>query len=555
MVQKFPIDNFVEDLFEVTSCYFPITFAPPPDDPIGITREDLVFGLQACLGATAQFAPLCLDLILDKVLSSFEDAKQQCFALLSAVAPAYGVAGLEPCAQQIYIAVRTHLFQMTKEPVKQDALKALTAVLRVLTRPNVTPGATAILEPLCVDSVAHITDFDVTMIDLHTRLLTAAVAASGGACTVILCSYLQPVVQRVAGLDAIHRHAVLRSILHILWALPAAFEAEHTAAVTSVRDALLGMLVTFAFAPMEAEETRVLALETLQALAATRTMLPPQHVMVCRHTVELLEDTETSVRLRTAAIRLLDTVGGVMPAVVINQVVTVLGMRLLTPQEQSSVQLVYVLGAITTASEVACAVVPHFLALLDTDHCQADPQLLAGVSRALLAVAQNATDGLSDMLVWPLIDRLGTHAPAVNPAQYQEALDFCVTAIVTHIQRLQPELQRVHVTRSMELLLSEAFTIQRAHTIPLVLAVLSSVQTSALPALAGSDLPLLLDYLWGVAMTRPEPECQPFVRCFAALLNKIGSTGDDYAETATRALCKYFASFFHMVKSSLKSPT
>lgn len=30
-----------QDLFEVTFCYFPITFKPPPDDPYGITADDL----------------------------------------------------------------------------------------------------------------------------------------------------------------------------------------------------------------------------------------------------------------------------------------------------------------------------------------------------------------------------------------------------------------------------------------------------------------------------------------------------------------------------------
>lgn len=30
-----------QDLCEVTSCYYPITFTPPPDDQHGITRDDL----------------------------------------------------------------------------------------------------------------------------------------------------------------------------------------------------------------------------------------------------------------------------------------------------------------------------------------------------------------------------------------------------------------------------------------------------------------------------------------------------------------------------------
>lgn len=35
-----------QDLFDITFCYFPITFTPPPDDPYGITSDDLVLALR-----------------------------------------------------------------------------------------------------------------------------------------------------------------------------------------------------------------------------------------------------------------------------------------------------------------------------------------------------------------------------------------------------------------------------------------------------------------------------------------------------------------------------
>jgi len=31
----------MQSFFDVTFCYFPITFRPPPDDPYGITPEQL----------------------------------------------------------------------------------------------------------------------------------------------------------------------------------------------------------------------------------------------------------------------------------------------------------------------------------------------------------------------------------------------------------------------------------------------------------------------------------------------------------------------------------
>jgi DNA repair/transcription protein MET18/MMS19 len=38
---EFDIANKVEDLFDITFCYFPITFTPPPNDPYGISSEEL----------------------------------------------------------------------------------------------------------------------------------------------------------------------------------------------------------------------------------------------------------------------------------------------------------------------------------------------------------------------------------------------------------------------------------------------------------------------------------------------------------------------------------
>lgn len=60
LIQLYPFcvaaGPFVEELFEVTSCYFPIDFTPPPNDPYGIQREDLILSLRAVLASTPRFA-------------------------------------------------------------------------------------------------------------------------------------------------------------------------------------------------------------------------------------------------------------------------------------------------------------------------------------------------------------------------------------------------------------------------------------------------------------------------------------------------------------------
>ena len=51
-----------EALFAVFSCYFPITFTPPPNDTVGITSEMLREGLLACMTSHLLMAQQALDL-------------------------------------------------------------------------------------------------------------------------------------------------------------------------------------------------------------------------------------------------------------------------------------------------------------------------------------------------------------------------------------------------------------------------------------------------------------------------------------------------------------
>lgn len=63
---EFDISTLVEDMFDITFCYFPIAFRPPPNDPYGITADDLKVALRGCLSATPLFAKLGIPLFLEK---------------------------------------------------------------------------------------------------------------------------------------------------------------------------------------------------------------------------------------------------------------------------------------------------------------------------------------------------------------------------------------------------------------------------------------------------------------------------------------------------------
>lgn len=62
-------------MFDSVFCYFPITFRPPPDDPYGITAQDLKNRLRACIASTSPFARYAFPALLDKLDSTSPNVK------------------------------------------------------------------------------------------------------------------------------------------------------------------------------------------------------------------------------------------------------------------------------------------------------------------------------------------------------------------------------------------------------------------------------------------------------------------------------------------------
>lgn len=66
-------------MFDSVFCYFPITFRPPPDDPYGITAQDLKNRLRACIASTPYFAGHAFPALLDKLDSTSPNVKVRLF--------------------------------------------------------------------------------------------------------------------------------------------------------------------------------------------------------------------------------------------------------------------------------------------------------------------------------------------------------------------------------------------------------------------------------------------------------------------------------------------
>ncbi|SCZ87643.1 BZ3500_MvSof-1268-A1-R1_Chr2-2g05109 [Microbotryum saponariae] len=163
---EFDLTGSIEDLFDVTFCYFPITFNPPKDDPYGITSEDLIVALRSvasalstpngviyhqrlpcfqrhCLSATPYFGKLALPLFLDKMQAASEKAKphlhqRQTLQALITCFPIYGAAVCGEWAGRFSEALSIEVFHATDSSMMKLALECLRALYSTL-YPDTSP--------------------------------------------------------------------------------------------------------------------------------------------------------------------------------------------------------------------------------------------------------------------------------------------------------------------------------------------------------------------------------------------------------------------------------
>lgn len=72
---EFDIVRHTEAMFDIVYCYFPITFRQRPDDPYGITPQDLKLRLRECIASTKYFAGQAFPLLIEKLDSTMLNVK------------------------------------------------------------------------------------------------------------------------------------------------------------------------------------------------------------------------------------------------------------------------------------------------------------------------------------------------------------------------------------------------------------------------------------------------------------------------------------------------
>lgn len=125
---EWDIPGHAEMLFDSVFCYFPITFRPPPDDPYGISAQDLKSRLRDCIAASGHFAPYAFPQLIDKLDSTSPNVKKDVLQTITACASSYGITTLSNYSIMLWDSLKFEILNVQEEDIAEEALVSLQAI-------------------------------------------------------------------------------------------------------------------------------------------------------------------------------------------------------------------------------------------------------------------------------------------------------------------------------------------------------------------------------------------------------------------------------------------
>ncbi|KAF9334528.1 hypothetical protein BG006_001993 [Podila minutissima] len=386
IIQEFDIAQHVEDLFEVTFCYFPITFRPPPDDPYGITSEHLKVGLRDCLSATPYFAKFALPLLLEKLSSSSGSAKKDSMETIAACAPVYGSSALTPYAEELWSGLQNE----ARDELEQVALHTLQVITTELSM-GVSMGGSndpveKFLRPIITDCMTQLQKPELKLAKPSGKILKACAMASDPACTAITLATIPTLLSQYNTSEQSTRKKALLDVLldfldasRVLYGSAGSKEPEHdTDFVTPLltfKDRFFEIFTNALMSSNEYNALRLAGVKGLHGMILLREFLSETEISYAvQYFVRIvLEDPD--IELQETALNSLASLSLIMPEVVRNMALPAFFEMLPTSQNDMEVDTViqkkspeYILNAVTKIGlepTLFADIVPQILEKID----------------------------------------------------------------------------------------------------------------------------------------------------------------------------------------------
>ncbi|KAG8854442.1 hypothetical protein FRB96_007504 [Tulasnella sp. 330] len=268
---EFDVKDYIDDLFDITFCYFPITFKPPPNDPYGITTEDLKLALRSCLSATPSFGLLALPLFLEKLAASTPHVK---------------------------------ILQPIDAETENKALETTQALIRTIYDSSLD-SSEDLIKDVCKECLNILKEPEKNQAQHAVKILSALVMTTAAVRQFALKSAVPHLLQLFVQPDeASNRRQILSHLTALVTATEVNFSSLDVAYVDEkpldeFRDQLLGAYI----GGLKTTETRVAALNGLQHMVQISGLLSADEVQYIVHQIdELLGPSSDLEDMRRAAV-------------------------------------------------------------------------------------------------------------------------------------------------------------------------------------------------------------------------------------------------------------
>ncbi|KAG0699928.1 RNAPII transcription regulator C-terminal-domain-containing protein, partial [Suillus ampliporus] len=349
---EFDTSAHTEDFFDITFCYFPITFRPPPDDPYGISADDLKQSLRLCLGATPAFGLLGIPIFLEKLTAGSPSTKRDTLHVMSICLPVYGPDVSREFGKKIWSSLKLEIFQPTDPATEQsalDTLQVLVSTIHADKSPDTSSddSITGLAREMCSECLQALKEPEKAQARAAMKVICAFAGVDGPLSSFAVSQAAELLVRNFHDPDEVSNRA---SVVVLLTELIDASrgDAAHASTpqssnpssspLTPSKDALLGLLIV----SLKAPATCLPALHGLTALVRTPKLVADDELgYIVLEVSELLNKEPDEVRVfSTDTLALLSVIAGIAPHHLSSQTLPILFSSLpdVTPSRDATTQ-------------------------------------------------------------------------------------------------------------------------------------------------------------------------------------------------------------------------
>lgn len=313
-----------QDMFEAVFNYFPITFKPPPDDPYGITAQDLKDRLRDCVASNSDFAPYAFPQLLDKLDSTSMNTKRDVIQAIQTCVEGYAPATINLYSVTLWDALKFEILGVQEEDLAEGSLKALALIAAKFSDVNGDSQLDAYLRPIIKECNEHLEDAPTKQSQAAGRILHAVASASPLVADKVVKGVLPVLFTLFKGSESISKRRGLLEVFNQLTKAYVELRAVYPALEVEClqkygNDALEAMLRALTNAPKAEVSFRLTSLDGLAQLTAISGVLSGSEIDRAVDAIMeaiLLEPIDGHGNIRSHAIKTLTDMAHTIPSAI-----------------------------------------------------------------------------------------------------------------------------------------------------------------------------------------------------------------------------------------------